>query len=283
VRYVLEGSVRKTLDTVRITVQLVDTTTGHHLWAERYDRPFTEIFSLQDNVVQKIVTTLDLQLTLQEQGILMRKRTENPDAYDAVLRGLSFYIRPTTKERYELSPHVKASIEQARQLFEKAIELDPLYAEAYAFLGGTYIRAWMLRLVTWNNMNSTQALERAFNLAQKAITLDDSLAAAHQVLSWAYLGKGPWLLDQAIAEGRRAIALAPNDPDCYEALAGMLLREYWDEGAPISRVDEAVDLLETARRLNPRYETGYLSVLGDAYLLKGRYGESIESFKKCLV
>jgi len=131
VRYVLEGSVQKASDQVRIVAQLVDTTTGGHIWSERYDRSLKDIFALQDEIVQKIVTTLKLQLTLQEQGFIVRKHTDNLEAYDAVLRGVEYFWRFT-----------KETNEQARQMFEKALALDPQYAEAYTWLGWTYWREW---------------------------------------------------------------------------------------------------------------------------------------------
>jgi len=121
VQYVLEGSIRKAGDQVRITTQLIDATTDHHLWSERYDRPLQEIFALQDEVVGKIVTTLKLQLTMQEQGMLVHKTTDNLEAYDYYLRGVEHFNRYT-----------QAANAQARQLFEQALELDPQYAEAYA-------------------------------------------------------------------------------------------------------------------------------------------------------
>jgi TolB-like protein/class 3 adenylate cyclase len=125
VRYVLEGSVQKADQHVRITAQLIETTTGYHLWSEQYDRPLQDLFALQDEIVQKIVTTLKLQLTLQEQGYVVRKHTSNLEAYDAFLRGWEYNFRLT-----------KEANVQARQMFEKAAALDPQYAEAYAFLGG---------------------------------------------------------------------------------------------------------------------------------------------------
>src|SRR5207249_9810095 len=131
VRYVLEGSVRRADDQVRITAQLIDATTGGHLWSERYDRPLKNLFALQDEIVQKIVTTLKLQLTLWEQGILVRKTTDNLEAYDYYLRGVEYVYR-TTKEANA----------QARQMYEKAIELDPQYAVAYVALGWTYFSDW---------------------------------------------------------------------------------------------------------------------------------------------
>jgi adenylate cyclase len=127
VRYVLEGGVLRTEGQVRITVQLIDATTGYHLWSERYDRPFGEIFALQDEIVQKIVTTLHLQIAVHEQGMPVRKTTANLEAYDAFLRGVGYAVRLAK----ETNP-------QARQRYEHAIALDPQYAEAYAGLGWTY-------------------------------------------------------------------------------------------------------------------------------------------------
>src|SRR6185369_10633349 len=114
---------------VRITAQLIVATTGEHLWAERYDRPFKDIFALQDEIVQKLVTTLGLQLTLREQGYIVRKHTDNLEAYDTFLRGIEPFFRFTQETNV-----------QARQMFEKAVALDPQYAEAYAYLGWIYFR-----------------------------------------------------------------------------------------------------------------------------------------------
>ena len=173
VQYVLEGSVRRANDQVRITAQLVDAATDSHLWAERYDRPLKDIFALQDEIVQKIVTTLKLQLTLQEQGILVRRTTDNLVAYDYFLRGLESYNRATQEANV-----------QARQMFEKAIEVDPQYAEAYAALSWTHWRKWV-----WQWSQDSQTLEQASALAQKAVALNDSLPLAHTALSQAYLLK----------------------------------------------------------------------------------------------
>src|SRR5206468_3462278 len=169
VQYVLEGSVRKANDQVRITAQLVEAATDSHLWAEHYDRPLKDIFALQDEIVQKIVTTLKLQLTLWEQGILVRKATDNLEAYDYFLHGTKYFNHLT-----------KEANTQARQMFERAIELDPRYAAAYAEVGWTYSMDWG---VQWSQ--DSQALDQTFELAQKAIALDDSLPSAHMLLGWA--------------------------------------------------------------------------------------------------
>ncbi|MBI3757697.1 MAG: adenylate/guanylate cyclase domain-containing protein [Deltaproteobacteria bacterium] len=248
VRYVLEGSVRKAGDQVRITAQLIDGTTGEQLWAERYDRELKDIFALQDEIVQKIVTTLKLQLTLREQGYLVRKTTDNLEAYDYFLRGLESWNH-TTQE----------ATAQAQQLFEKAIALDPQYAEAYAFLSWTGTQEWNRQ---WSQ--DPQTLERAVILAQKAVALDDSLAGAHEVLALAYLYKSQH--EQAIAAAERAIVLAPNDAEGF-AMLGLILNF-------AGRPEEAVRLIEKAMRLNPRYNN-YLARLGMAYRLAGRYEEAI--------
>ncbi len=159
VQYILEGSVRKAEGQVRITAQLVDTTTGYHVWAERYDRELKGIFALQDEVTQKIVVALEVKLTVGEQGRVWRRYTENVEAYDFFLRGMEYHNRLT----------LEANV-QARQLFEKALTLDPQFAAAYASLGWTYLREW-----GWQQSQDPQTLDRAFALAQKAIALDDSL------------------------------------------------------------------------------------------------------------
>jgi adenylate cyclase len=254
VRYALEGSVQREGEQVRIVVQLIDTTTGSHIWSERYDRSFKDIFALQDEIVQKIVTTLKLQLTLQEQGWIVRKRTDNLEAYDYVLRGVDYFWRST-----------KESLAQARQMYEKAIGLDPQYAEAYAWLGVTYYREWI-----WRWSAGPQTLERALTLAQQATTLDDSLPVAHSLLGLSYVRKQQY--DQAIAEGKRAIALDPNNADSYAWQAEVL--------NVAGRSEHALKMVEQAMRLNPRYPFYYLTQLGVAYHLTGRYAEAIATMKE---
>jgi adenylate cyclase len=218
--------VRKAGDQVRITAQLIDATTDQHLWAERYDRRLTDIFALQDALVQKIVTTLQPQLTVRERGYLVRK-TENVEAYDVFLRGAASYTRGTREANA-----------QARQLFEQAVALDPTYAEAYAFLAGTYRQEWNSR---WSQ--DPQVLERAFELAQQARALNDTLPTAHVVFSWIAWEKLQY--EQALAEAERVIALEPSNAHGY-AMQGEMLRS-------MGRPEEAVRSIEKAMRLNPRH------------------------------
>jgi adenylate cyclase len=257
VRYVLEGSVLKTDEKVRITAQLIDATTGFHLWSEQYDRPLQDIFALQDDIVQKIVTTLRLQLTLQEQGYLMRKHTNNIEAYDAFLHGVAYGIRDKKTE----------VTVQARPLLEQAIALDQQYAEAYAVLGWTYWAEWVNR---WSV--DSQTLERAFALAQKAVALDDFQPAAHSLLSLVYALKQQY--EQALAEGERAIALDPNNDRSYAHQAQMM---NWT-----GRPEEALRAVKQAMRLNPRYPFWYLHDLGWAYNMTGHYTEAVAASKEAI-
>ena len=256
VRYVLEGSVRKMDGQVRITAQLIDAPTGQHLWAERYDRPLPEIFALQDEIRQKIVTALRVKLTPEEQERFKRAPTDNLEAYDYYLRGASYFLRLT-----------KEANTQARQMLEKAIELDPKYAAVYALLGWTYFTDWLFQ---WSQ--DPQTLERAFEATQKAASLDDSLPFAHATLGHIYLWKKQH--DQAIAEQKKAIALDPNCAQCYSELGNTL--NY------AGRPEEAIGLIQKAMRLNPQEVVGSSMRLGAAYRLLGRYEEAIAACKRAL-
>jgi TolB-like protein/Flp pilus assembly protein TadD len=257
VHYVLEGSVRKGGDRLRITAQLIDATTGYQVWSEQYDRPLQGLFALQDEIAQKIVTTLKLQLTLAEQGIFTRKGTGNLAAYDAYLRGLENYLRRTQEANA-----------QARQMCEKAVELDPQYAEAYTLLGRTYLREYF-----WGWNRTPQTLEQAFVLARKAISLDASLPMAHRLLAYVYLWQKQY--DRAITEAEQALALDANDAEGYETLGEIL--------SFAGRPQDTLGLAEKGLRLNPRQPVSLLWLMGRAYLLTRQYEEAIAVLKKTLL
>lgn len=244
VRYVLAGSVRKADNRVRITAQLVDTTTNSSLWAERYDRLWQDIFALQDEITGKIVAALQVQIAPEEQKRLKRIPTNNLEAYDFFLRGWSLYGQMTEETTL-----------QARQLFEQAIRLDPQYADAYAALAVTYLLEW-----TWQWQQTPQTLEQALTLAQHATSLNDTLASAQMVLGNVFLWKKEY--DRAIAATEKAITLDPNDAEGYATLGEIFT---W-----IGKPDEAIEWIQKAIRLNPRASTSYLWVLGHAHRLAGR-------------
>jgi adenylate cyclase len=253
VRYVLEGSIRKAGSRVRITAQLLDATSGFHVWAERYDRDLQDIFAMQDEVTQQIVAALKVKLTTVERGRLGRQPTTNLEAYDCYLRGLELYAQRTQE----------ANI-QARQMFEHAIALDPQFATAFAFLGRTYL---MELVYQWSQ--DPQIPEQVAVFGQKAVALDDSQPAAHETLALAHLGKKQHA--QAIAEAEKTIALDPNYADAYVTLADVLCFA----GQP----EPAVGLVEQAMRLNPRYPPSYVWSLGHAYRLLGRSEEAITALR----
>jgi adenylate cyclase len=234
----------------------VDTTTEGHLWAERYDRDLKEIFALQDEVAQKIVAALEVKLTEGEQERLVRKSTDNMEAYDYYLRGAE-YIHRFTKEANA----------EARQMSEKAIELDPEYASAHLLLGWTHLLDWILG---WSH--DPQSLERAFELAQTALSLDNSLPEAYRLLGNIYLSKNQH--EQAIVVCEKAIALNPNYADGFAALGEIL---NW-----AGRSEEALELLKRAMRLNPGYPLWYIWNLGHAYFLTGRFEMAISALRTLL-
>jgi adenylate cyclase len=257
VRYVLAGSVRKAANRVRITAQLLDATTGGHLWAQTYDRELQDIFAVQDEVAQKIMFALKVTLTPEEQARFRRASTRDLDAYDCFLRGKEQYLRFT-----------KVAHAQAQQLLEKAIVIDPQYAEAYAALALVHWQAWVWQ---WNP--DPRGIDWAFDAAQRAVALNDSLSLTHALLGHFYLFRKQH--EQAIAEGERAILLDPNDAESH-AWLGQILNY-------AGRPAETIGLIEKAMRLNPHYPEYYPSILGFAYRLLGQYQEAVTAQKSALM
>jgi adenylate cyclase len=257
VRYVMEGSVRKAEDRVRITAQLIDALTGHHLWAERYDRGLKDIFALQDEITMKIITAMGVKLTAGEQARLSAKGTDNLDAYLKYLNGREHLFRFNKDDNL-----------LARQRAEETMALDPEYSNAYALLGKTHI------LDVWFKWSKSpkESLVRAFELAKKALSLDESNIGAHRVLSHIYLLKRQH--DKAIAESERAVSIAPNAADEIFNL-GLILRFS-------GRAKEAISMYEKAIRLNPMPPANYLYQLGLCYTFIGEYEKAIAICKKAL-
>jgi TolB-like protein len=255
VRYVLEGSVRKAGDRVRISAQLVDGTSGGHLWAERYDRNLGDIFALQDEVTQKIVAVLAVRLQEEEHRRVAQKNTDNVLAYDHFLRGLEYFNR-----------YSKEANSQARLLFQKAIDLDPKYAMAYAKAGWTHLIDWTMG---WSQ--DPQSLDRAFELAKKATSLNDTIEGSHCLLGNIYLWKKQH--EKAIALYEKSTALNPNYADGFSELGSILIFS--------GRSGEAIELIEKAIRLDPLYPFNRFN-LGHAYFLNRRYEEAMAALKGAL-
>ena len=255
VRYVAEGSVQRSGDLVRINAQLVDATTGHHVWAERFEGEMTDVFELQDQLVQNIVAQLAIEVSDAESARMRRKGTDNFEAYDYLLRGLEAAFRFN-----------RGSTIEAREMYQKAIEIDPDYAHAYAALAWTHLNDFRLG---WSD-DPAASFALAFELARKAVSLDDSDPLGHAALSDVYLWRKEY--DRSIAEIEKAIALNPNNADHYLYLGGRLT---W-----IGDPEQALGHIEKAMRLNPNFPPIYLWNLGHAYFVAERYDEAIATLKE---
>jgi TolB-like protein/class 3 adenylate cyclase/Flp pilus assembly protein TadD len=258
VRYVLEGSVRRADKQVRINAQLIDATTGHHLWAKRYDGHLGDVFALQDRITQKIVSALAVKLKEGEQEGLARKGTDNIKAYDAFLKGWGHYRRLTPEDFAKAIPY-----------FEKAIELDTNYGRAHAALASVY---WESRRgEDWYQVlglslgDLSKQMEKHLQAAMKNPT-----PLAHQVASKRLIVL--FFHEEAIAEAERAIALDPNDAAGYAAMADALIFS--------GRPEEAVDFAKRAMRVDPHYPVDYLYALGMAHFGMEQFQEAASLFER---
>ncbi|MEO9613104.1 MAG: adenylate/guanylate cyclase domain-containing protein [Nitratireductor sp.] len=247
VRHVLEGSVRKAGNRVRVTAQLIDGATGGHIWAERYDRVLEDIFAIQDEITLAIVDELKIRLDLGEKNRLSSTPSANIEAYDLALHGRE-------KLMASVSP---ASMEEATAMFERARALDPSFVAPHVGLAFAHIMAYTN---AWSP-DPEASLDYALDLAQKAVELDENDALASRAYAVALLWKRR--LDEACAELGRATALAPNDAELLATRGNMLV--YMHDA------DAAVENLEKAIRLDPLYPDMWLHFLGHAYFMKGEY------------
>lgn len=260
VRYVLEGSVRRAGEQVRINAQLIDATTGGHLWADRYDGSLDDVFALQDKVTQNIVVALAVTLRAGNRSGRGQTETRSPEAYDAFLKGWEHYRRQRPDD-------FVIAIAQ----FERAIELDPDYARAYAALAATFWQSWKrfwhgsLGLPTWH-----VARARAEKFLVQAMASPTPLA--HQVAAESFLQSGQH--NAAIAEAKRAVALDPNDADSFATLAGVL--------GLAGRSEEALAAIELAMRLNPHFPAYYLYKLGLVRFGMGQFEEAAEALERAV-
>jgi len=257
VQYVLGGSVRKSEDRVRIAAQLIDAFTGHHLWAERYDRTVEDILAVQEEITKDIITALQVELTEGEQARVYAKGTDNLGAYLKVMEANWLCLQST-----------KEGVIKARQLVEQAIALDPDYAAAYSILGTTH------RIDVWLGLSTSpeESLKHDIALQKKAIALDSSLAEAHGQLGRSFVMARQY--DQAIAEGEKALALEPNSADILYHFASILT---W-----AGKYEEAIPYFREALRLNPKPPNTYYRHFGVALGESGRYEEAIALQKKAI-
>jgi adenylate cyclase len=254
VRYVLEGSVRRAGDRIRISAQLIDATTGAHRWAERYDRKLEDTFAVQDEVARRIVAVLAVHVDKAETERALAKPPAAWLAYDHYLRAAHSFV-------LFHSSFDKADLLQMRRSLDQALAIDPNYARAHALLSKSYIELWIHR---WDDVCPwPAAIDSAHQSAREAVRLAPDLSDAHVALGWAlsFMGQD----EAAIAAFERAIELNPNLTDHHFAWALLVA------GEPA----RAVQTLEAQMRLDPFYLPRVPSLLGFAYYLLGRYADAL--------
>ena len=259
VRYVLEGSIRRAGDRVRISAQLVDAVTGAHRWAERYDRELKDVFAVQDEVSREIVGILVAHVNKAEAERTLLKPPETWQAYDFFMRASDLFSTAWPSSNL-------AGLYEARRLLERSIAIDPNYARAYAVLSATHLVGWLHSLD--EDHLSPAALERAHQFARKAIRLDPNLPIAHVRLGHVLTFQGQH--EQSIAEFEKAIALNPNFTD-------------WRFGVTLVRAGEparAIQVIETHMRCDPFYSPWAPGALGLARYVLKEYSEALPPLRE---
>ncbi|HJN50779.1 MAG: TIR domain-containing protein [Pseudomonadales bacterium] len=257
VQHVLEGSVRKAGNRVRITAELVDASTGGRLWAENYERELNDIFEVQIDIAQRITGALRVEFTEAELARVKRMDTDDLTARDCFWRGLAFYRRLSGRE----------SNARAREFFERAIEMDSGFAVAYAHIGWCY--SWD-EFMGWHPDPTNYA--KAIELGQKAVAINGSSSPAHVLLAW--VRSLTRQLDLAMAEVELSLALDPNDDVAYH-IKGVILyfKGEWEESIPFFK--QAIDL-------HPHHGAEYLATMAASYMYSGQYGVAIASLQKAI-
>jgi DNA-binding winged helix-turn-helix (wHTH) protein/TolB-like protein/Tfp pilus assembly protein PilF len=256
-RYLVSGSVQRAADHLKVNARLADSATGQQLWSERYERAVGDLFAVQNEIVARLVAALPVKLNQAEHDRLARRYTRNLEAYDYFLRGQAALLTRTREDN-----------ETAREMYRKAVALDPAFARAYAGLALTYAADYRQQ---WTK-DGPQALARAFELAETAARIDAEILEVQWVL--AYVHAQSRRHDQAIAHLNRAIALDPSFADAY-ALLGSI---YTYVGQPA----KAIPLVRTAIHLNPDAGYLYFLVLGRAYLFRGDTEQAMINLQEAL-
>ena len=259
VRYVLEGSVRKAGNRVRVTAQLIDATTGHHTWADRYDRDLEDIFAVQDEITREIVTALDVHLREGEQARIWSGGSKIVEAWECVRLGMAALNRVTKEDNIE-----------GRRLIKRALDLDPNYPMAWASQGWFHFHDADVGSVYNTEAEREAELQSAQNCARKALELDPDCADAYALLGLCSLSLEEH--DEAIAMSEKAIALAPNHSENLAVAAATLNKS----GHP----ERSFELIKRAMRLCPIYPGWYLYVLATACRLLGRNESAVSAFEE---
>ena len=244
---------------MRITAQLIDALTGHHLFSERYDRELKDILNLQDEITLKVLTAVRVKLTVGEAARISGKGTKNLDAYLKVLEASELKAGDVNK----------GDLQRSIQLLEEAIALDPEYAYAYAMLSTAHCRMVMMGA----SDSPRESLRRAVELGKKAVALDESNSTAHACLAFPYVFIREF--DKAIEEAEKGVSLSPNSAAAYFGLGFALVFA--------GRHQEAIPVLQKCLRLSPvPVHIGVFGWLASSYTQVGQYEEAVVTWKKSL-
>jgi adenylate cyclase len=256
VRYVIEGSVQKAVNRLRITVQLIDAVTGHHMWAEKYDRDLNDIFEIQDQITMQVIRALAVELTEGDQFRTRLKRPGNIEAFIKLLKALELWRQSNKEDNVH-----------ARQLIKESIQLDPQQPESYLIMALTYLDD-----IWYGSESPLFSFAQASNNLKKAMALDNNNSDAYTVLCYLLAMKRDH--EEAIAAAKHAITLNPSAADAY---FGLGIAFFFS-----SKPEEALDYLKKAVRLNPMPPGDYYLILGHCYRELERFAEALEVYKKAV-
>ena len=258
VNYIIEGSIQKAGNQVRINIQLTDVEKGQHLWAERFDRKLDDIFAIQDEITRQIIKAMFITLSDKETENVLYRTTNSFQAYDAFLRGLQLSNNRS-----------KESHDAAMEAYKRAIELDPNYARAYGAMAVMVTRGYRFN---WTDLSISEAQERALKLAKKAVELGQSTPQIYWALSFVHLFRREY--QEAEKAALQSVKLSPNYADGYGILAFV---SNWR-----GKSEDAINYINKAIELNPYYTYDYPWNLGLAYYSKGQYENAVVNLKKAL-
>jgi adenylate cyclase len=290
VKTVLEGSVRKASNRLRITVQLINASDGYHLWSERYDREMKDIFEVQDEITLAVINELKIKLLGEEKAAVLKRYTDNAEAYELYLKGRYFYNKYTP-----------ADFQQAIKYFERAVEIEPEYAPAYSGIGFCYGALFYFGLIA-----AHEIVPKWRALINKALEIDPALADSYlsqASISFYY----DWDFAKAEREYRRALELSPDNPDAHWRYGNLLancgrFQEAVAEGEkaveldPLSllahfflarfygfarRFDESFEQVLKIIEIEPNFGGAYVQ-FGALYMLQEKYGEALKVYQKAL-